>query len=188
MTLDAAYNRGNIINQVSGIPVIVKQTAGYGSPFGYSPENILDNASLVAIQNAVDAAMTVLGPGSFYIKGSGTQGYLLMQVGTALPFLPAVSAINASGVLIVSANGGLVLNQNGGEGPVLIENKGDGHGHGGQLVLSAFNGSGQLEYGMGPGSCEGWYARNSHNELDLIPTSGQVSKIVVDILKRFDLI
>lgn len=180
--LDLAYNGGNEIAQHPGVPIVVKQQAGLGSPYGYSPENITENASLIA---SGLLQRTEIGPGTVYIKGSGVDAsHIMLQAGNGI----GASAISSSGTFILSSNGDLILNQNGGTGIVLIENKGNGNGLGGQLILSAFNGSGQFEYRLGGNAGEGWYARNSDNFLDLIPTSGQTNQMIINVLKRFHLI
>lgn len=217
--LDDAYHCGNEIELIaqaagSGIvseqqkvqhtPVLLKQTTpGAGNLAGYGLLNAVEDASLRADgfsltpKNKNTVATTAMGPGFLAMQGSGlpTQqvANLILQVGHG-SFGGNFAALSASGVLIVSSNGALVLNQNGGTGPLLIENKGNGQGEGGQLTLSAFNGSGQLEYRMGTN--EAWHWKPSYelsggpggDGFHPIPHSGQVQAMILMTLKRFGLI
>lgn len=217
--LNNAYHRGNEIELIakaagSGIaneqqkvqhtPVLLKQTTpGAGNLSGFDLLHAIEDASLRAdsfsltpeIRNTV--ATTAIGPGFLAMQGSGipTQqvASLILQVGHGL-FSGNFASLSASGVLAVSSNGALVLNQNGGTGPLLIANKGNGKGEGGQLSLSAFNGSGQLEYRMGAN--EAWHWKPSYelsggptgDGFHPIPHSGQIQAMILTTLKSFGLI
>lgn len=217
--LDSAYNCGNEIRQhahpaPSGLateqlkvvhdPVVIGQTTpGAGNLAGHELLQALRDASVVAsgfslTPNLVNSfAFTAIGPGIITMQGSGAPGQqaasINMQVGNG-QFGGSFAVLSASGIFGLSANGAMIINQNGGTGPLLIENKGNGYGLGGQLQLSAFNGSGQLEYRFG--AHEAWHWKPSYELLGgpagdgfhPIPHSGQIEHMILAILKRYGLI
>lgn len=189
--LNKAYNKGNVINQnirdlPSGVghlefhfghdPVIIAQTTpGAGSRVGHDLlQSLLDCGIMCSgyslTPHLTDTfAFSAIGPGFISLQGSGLP-HSEMMLATGGGF----SILSGSSDMVISANGSLTINQNGGNGDILIENKG------GNIRLSPFDGSGQLEYRFGSMGLqtEGLYVRPSYsNQFLLIPNINEVINI-----------
>lgn len=184
VTLQAAYDGGNEIQAEQ--PVVVKSNPGDGYTGSRSIENMLEDALMVASGHAATPGLepyTAMGPGFVGLHGSGVGGGSYTVESLKIPLFGQGTIVGVDGNLLHVVTGSTMLwSQNNGEASIGM--------HNGAINLSAYSGSGQLEYRFG--THESWQVKDNANGSAgpmgdgwlPIPHSGQIEQMVNEAVLR----